>query len=239
MKTLWRWQLTMALILAGITGVVERARAGTPKSSLTLTIHVYNYAEVAPQTLIEAERVAAGIFQRTKVNVRWVNAPVTLGNNQEHTTDQGPFDLSHIWIKFLSAPMAERFSLRNDAMGFSPGSGCGRYIAFVAYNHVEALAIQQTKARFEGNTPTNATTGQILAHAVAHEIGHLLLDLPFHSEIGIMRADWDLKDLQSIAYGYLNFTPQQAAAIRGEVARRTSQKEPIEIAKLDCSESAQ
>jgi len=239
MKTLWRWQLTLALILAGITGVVESAMPGTPKPGLTLTIHIYNYAEVAPQTVIEAERVAAGIFQRAKVNVRWVNVAVTSGNNQENTTDQGPFGLSHIWIKILSGPMAERLNLRNDAMGFAPGSGCARDIAFVAYNHVEALALQQTKARFEGNTPINATTGQILAHAVAHEIGHLLLDLPFHSETGIMRGDWDLKDLQSIAYGYLNFTPQQAAAIRAAVARRTSQKEPIEIAKLDCSESAQ
>ena len=80
MKTLWRWQLTTALILAGITGVVESATASPLKPSLTLTIHIYNYADVVPQTLIEAERVAAGIFQRAKVNVRWVNAPVTSGN---------------------------------------------------------------------------------------------------------------------------------------------------------------
>jgi hypothetical protein len=199
MRTLWRWQLTMALILAGITGVGESVMAGTPKSSLTLTIHIYNYAEVAPRILIEAERVAVGIFQRAKVNVRWVNAPVTSANNQQNTTDQGPLDLSHIWIKILSGPMAERFNLRSDAMGFAPGSGCERGIAFVAYNHVEALALKQTKARFERDTPINATTGQILAHAVAHEIGHLLLDLPFHSETGIMRGDCDLKDLQSIA----------------------------------------
>jgi hypothetical protein len=238
MKTWLRWQLTMALIMAAITGVVESAIAGTPKTSSTLTIHIYNYAEVAPQILIEAERVAAGIFQKAKVNVRWVNAPVKPANNPENTTDQGPFDLSHIWIKVLSGPMAERFSLRTDEMGFSPGSGCERYIAFVAYNHVEALALQQRKARLEGDTPINATTGQILAHAVAHEIGHLLLDLPFHSETGIMRGDWDLKDLQSIAYGYLNFTPQQAAALRGEVARRATQKQSVEIASLDCSESA-
>jgi hypothetical protein len=229
----------MALIVAGITGVVESALAGTQKTTLMLTIHTYNYAEVAPQTLIEAEKVAAGIFQRAKVNVRWVNATVTSGNNQENTTQQGPYDLSHIWIKILSGSMAERLNLRNDTMGFSPGSGCERYIAFVAYNHVEALALQQTKARFEGNTPINATTGQILAHAVAHEIGHLLLDLPFHSETGIMRGDWDLKDLQSIAYGYLNFTPHQAAAIRREMARRAKQNESAEIASPDCSESAQ
>jgi hypothetical protein len=148
MKTLLGWQLTMALILAGITGVVESATASPPKPSLTLTIHIYNYAEVAPQTLLEAERVAAGIFQRAKVNVRWVNASVTSGNNQENTTDQGLFDLSHIWIKILSGSMGDRFNLRNDAMGFAPGSGCERSIAFVAYNHVEALALQQTKACF-------------------------------------------------------------------------------------------
>jgi len=58
--------------------------------------------------------------------------------------------------------------------------------------------------------------------SIAHEIGHLLLNLETHSATGIMRGDWDLRDLQGVATGFLLFTPQQAEIIRTEVARRAS-----------------
>ena len=53
----------------------------------------------------------------------------------------------------------------------------------------------------------------VLAHAMAHEIGHLLL--PYgHSATGLMRAEWDRKDLRLAVHGRLNFTAEQATLIR-------------------------
>jgi hypothetical protein len=56
----------------------------------------------------------------------------------------------------------------------------------------------------------------VLAHAMAHEIGHLLL--PYgHSATGLMRADWNAKDLNLAIDGRLNFTSEQAELIRGQL----------------------
>ena len=65
---------------------------------------------------------------------------------------------------------------------------------------------------------------------IAHELGHVLLNLPSHTGTGIMRGDWDLKDLEDIAYGYLLFMPQQAETMLVEVARRLDKSHAVEIA---------
>lgn len=54
----------------------------------------------------------------------------------------------------------------------------------------------------------------VLAYAMAHEMGHLLLPFPAHADAGIMRPDWNGDDLRHMANGSLQFTPAQAAALR-------------------------
>lgn len=51
---------------------------------------------------------------------------------------------------------------------------------------------------------------------MAHEIGHLLR--PYgHSAAGLMRAEWDEKDLRLAVHAQLNFTAEQAALIRARL----------------------
>jgi hypothetical protein len=65
-----------------------------------------------------------------------------------------------------------------------------------------------------------ATHSQILGHAIAHELGHLLLGLVPHTRFGIMRGGWTAEDLRSITMGALLFSPHQAALIRQAAMRR-------------------
>jgi hypothetical protein len=58
---------------------------------------------------------------------------------------------------------------------------------------------------------------QILGHAIAHEIGHVLLRTSGHSSTGIMRAQWTAEDLRRAARGQLLFTPEQSELIRAEI----------------------
>ena len=69
-------------------------------------------------------------------------------------------------------------------------------------------------------------------------MGHLLLNQQSHSSAGIIRGDWNPKDLQDAVFGYLLFTPQQAEVIRAEVGRRISQQRALEAAALASPKSA-
>lgn len=55
--------------------------------------------------------------------------------------------------------------------------------------------------------------GDLLGHAAAHELGHLLLDSAKHSPAGVMRARWETEDLRRLPHSGLVFLPGQLAAV--------------------------
>jgi hypothetical protein len=195
---------------------------------LTVTIHVYNFAQVDGRVLRDAEEVATEIFRKAGVETRWVDFVSASENMQSHLAVHGSYNLSAIQLDFLPSLRAERLGLPNNVMGLAPGTGLDRQLVYVLYDKVEALAEIQMSARAGGCNSTYGIRVQILGYAIAHEIGHILLNLESHSDSGIMRADWDLRQLQDACYGYLVFTPPQAEAIRLEVARRSGQQATLE-----------
>ena len=224
MKIGSRSYLTLGFIVTtGLTGLGQSAAAASPETSLTVTIHVNNFAGVDHKTLIEAENVATGIFRKAGLQTRWINPAVSSEDGQEKSTAERMSNLSHIQVIILPPLMAERLGLPNNVMGLAPGAEPDRQRAYVFYDKVKALAESQMRTRISGGVSTYAIRVQILGHAIVHEIGHLLLNLESHSDTGIMRANWDLKQLQDACYGYLVFTPPQAEAIRLEVTRRSRQ----------------
>jgi hypothetical protein len=118
--------------------------------------------------------------------------------------------------------MAGSLGLSNEVMGLAPGSGPDRQLVYVFYDRVKELAQRQVAAQVRGDMVARAGGCRILGEMIAHEIGHILLNLLSHSESGIMRGYWDLKDLQDVAYGELLFTKQQSKVIETEVMRRRS-----------------
>ena len=57
---------------------------------------------------------------------------------------------------------------------------------------------------------------QVLAIAIAHEIGHLLLPPDAHSETGLMRADWTETNLAEGSL--LFFTVEQRQLLHSRIA---------------------
>ena len=82
-------------------------------------------------------------------------------------------------------------------------------MATLFYNRIQQLAKQGI-----------SSAAQILAHAAAHEIGHLLLATMQHFPTGIMRANWEQEDFWRMAKGTLLFTREQSQLMRAEVIRR-------------------
>jgi hypothetical protein len=222
MKQTLRWSLGLILTV-GLTGVGQSAAARLPQPSLTVTIHVHNYAEVDHKTLMEAEKVATQIFRKAGVETLWVETVMTAQNNQENSAEWSSFAPPHIWLTILPRPIADVLNLSNNVLGLAPGTGPDRHVIYVFYNRVEVLSQKLATARLEGKIKNVVTTSQILGHAIAHELGHVLLNIETHSETGIMRGDWNTKDLQDASSGLLIFTSQQAEVIRAEIARRVRQ----------------
>jgi hypothetical protein len=219
MKRTLRWT-TALVLMAGFTGLDQGVAVGSPETRLTITIHVYNFAQVDGRTLREAEEVASKIFREAGVEARWVDTACGSEPREPHSVAPGSYNLSNIQLDIVPFLMAERLGLPNNVMGLAPGRERDRQLVYVFYDKVKGLAERQMNARVEGGISTYAIRVQILGNAIAHEIGHILLNLESHSDTGIMRANWDLKQLQDACYGYLVFTPPQAEAIRLEIRRR-------------------
>ena len=91
MKRSQRWSLTLVLglVVTGNASAMAQNTAVSADTSLTITILVHNYAEVDHKTLMEAERIAAGIFRKVKVETRWTNAAPAPKIDKENSTDEG------------------------------------------------------------------------------------------------------------------------------------------------------
>jgi hypothetical protein len=237
MKSTRRYLIPGLILVGGLTTIGQNAAASTNPGP-TLTIEVINSAQVGQRELIDAEKILARIYSNAGIEIRWTDDVQPSEGRKGNNAGEDPSDLSLVRLNILPQVLRE-LSVPETVMGLAPGSGQNRQWAYVFYDRVKMMAKTQIRARMTRDAMTSATPAQILAHAMAHEVGHLLLNFELHSAIGIMRGDWNFNDLRDISYGKLNFTSQQAAAIRVEVARRNSQYELVTAAKLDSSRSAQ
>ena len=57
-------------------------------------------------------------------------------------------------------------------------------------------------------------TALVMGHAIAHEIGHLLLSTQEHSAEGLMRSPWNAHDFQQAVLGVLLFPAPDVEAVR-------------------------
>jgi hypothetical protein len=217
--------------MSAVTGSSQNAAAQA--DGLTITVHVTNYAGVDDKTLAGAEKFATRVFQNAGVETRWVEVPVPSAETPAEPFDPKSVGLSHIRVSILTPEMAERLELKDGEMGFAPGKGTDRQHVYVFYGKVEALAEIRDAVAIGGSQYLHVTKAVILGHAMAHEIGHVLLNFESHSPTGIMRANWNMKDLLDGANGRLHFTTNQAEVIRADVARRLSRESAPQTPQIE------
>ena len=58
---------------------------------------------------------------------------------------------------------------------------------------------------------------RVLAHALAHELGHVLLRSELHEKSGLMKAIWTASDWQRAAVAIIAFSPDDTRFIEGQL----------------------
>jgi hypothetical protein len=201
------------VMVAGLTGLARPA-AADPISTLRIVFEVRDHARIPTHIVTRAKDEMTRIYRDACVNIMWRD-PVP-GASQRHAWPSAATADPGFALVVLPREMTDQLVVATEALGGAAGTREQRgRMAYVFYDRVERVA--RTHLR------TGRRTGAydfddviVLAHAMAHEIGHLLL--PYgHSAAGLMRANWDAADLQRAVRGQLNFTPQQAQSIRAKL----------------------
>lgn len=195
---------SLSLLLAVMTCPAGEASASETTSSFTITIHVYNYAAVPEKTLAKAKHETGRIFRNSGLTVLWEDHALSATDRRypHHSTDS--WDGTHLVLRLL-AQSREGSSL--NAMG-------------------EALSLVEIANVFMNRVTEQTVVGELsvsrmLGHAIAHEIGHLLLGDNSHFPGGIMAAPWTKQDLWHMSRGDLLFTHQEVTRIQAEVRHRS------------------
>jgi hypothetical protein len=217
------------LCMAGIlsTGVSRTGACAPPQTcantAARLTIYIHNFSDFGDATIEQAGRVTEDVFRRAGLAMQVVNDPMVPANGQRIPARNFSYSTTDLVANILTPQMAAALHVDMSVLGVAPGTGTpGRTVVHVFAHRVNELRGLSVADVQKGGHAWVATESHILGYAIAHEVGHLLLNMARHPSSGIMRGSWKLNELRAIAAGTLRFTTEEAGKLRAEVARRAA-----------------
>ena len=191
----------VASVILGLMAASLTSLAQVPASDNHLTVLLYDYVNLPPSVRSELTADTVRILGRAAITVEFVECPAggVKSDNEVCLAPLGPTDLVLRIFPPTSAKTGEE--LGNAILG--PGGG--------AY-----MTVYPRPARADG-----LSAGMMLGHAVAHEIGHLLLGLNAHAASGIMRPVIRRSD-EKMVKAWLLFDADQANRMRTALIARAS-----------------
>jgi len=191
----------LSLVLAAlgfVLGFARPALAG-PKQANTISVLVYNYAEVPHPILATAEREAFRILGAAGVRVVWLDCLKEFLTSESEEVCQGGWSEETPGVRLLSGHITSMYEDREFGFAAIP------VLATVNYKRI---------ANWYGRDDARDVLAVMLGCAMAHELGHLLLRDPGHSTTGIMQPQWGAEQVRQALTGRLRFTSQQAILIQ-------------------------
>jgi hypothetical protein len=176
-----------------------------PDSKVRITLRINNYAQFDRAVLTHSEDVATVIFRRAGVNVIWIDCSLYVASIDKSPACRQPMNRAEFAVRIIDRSWRQKSLAEFDGTGLAlPCTrdlvGCTVYIF---YDPISQWAEDR-----------DISASAVLGHAIAHEVGHLLLGTDSHARAGIMRGLWTHADLRTMARTALEFTPEQSARIR-------------------------
>ena len=183
------------------------------QAGVEVRVAVYDIAYLSPPILAAAERQASAIFREAGIEILWV--PGSRTGPEVHESDftgqtpgQGPCTgRPGTTLRLRIVPKAPR-GLNKTTLGFA--LPCAKF----------GTDVTIFLDRIENMAPNTASlVPRVLGHAMAHELGHVLLRSSEHSAKGLMKDRWSQSDFLILLSGLLSFTAADAHRIRQEAVR--------------------
>ena len=195
------------VIAATLTILWNVPLAATESEGRDVRIRILDYARIANDVIAQAQQRVTDIYRTIGVQIRWqvtICPPDPSSSGDETLTEPSDFVLI-----VLSPNMTRRLKVARDVVGMAivPPQGGGR-IAYVLFDRVTRIA-----------RAARSDVTEILGMVMAHEIGHLMLPDGSHSDSGLMRADWKLKELHRPLLPAFEFTIPEGETIRRHLQR--------------------
>jgi hypothetical protein len=182
------------------------AASSWAQDGASVVVVLHDSAGVPADVLQSARLFAATVFERAGVTVEWRSA----GAGTACRPDSQPQQDDRFCVQVL---------LRARNRTASPGPGRVMGVALAADERRAVLslffdAVSDVAAQY------GSSVADVLGLALAHEMGHVLLPPPSHSDAGIMQPSWEGDDLRHAIQGDAAFTEEQALVMRGRLVNR-------------------
>ena len=204
------WKSVAALMLLSSTCQGTAVAQGFSPASASLTIRTYNNYGVPADDLRTARAHVDDIFGQAGIAVSWLDCWYRDREPADAPAQcRGPLGANELTLR-LQAP--------------NPGSGT-RYVSmgFSLVNLAEGVPFLATVfVNLVVSVSASAAVDfrLLLGRAIAHEIGHLLLDTTRHADHGLMRAGWSRAELQQNNAADWAFRDTEIAAMQRAATSR-------------------
>jgi len=192
--------LGLGLVLFGPLSVP--ATTG-PGAFVQLRVSVFNSSPISPATIGRAESEAGRVLRDAGVEVIWLDCFQDAQPKAPPDLCSGASFPSHLHLRILQASRDLKAATVGVSFSAKDGTGCYADLFYQPIQRLEEVS--------------HASPSVILGHAMAHELGHLLLGTNSHSPSGLMRAQWTREDLINAAKGNLRFSREQSLRIMNRI----------------------
>ena len=169
-----------------------------------ITITLYDRASLAPSVRETMKNEVVRILDQAGVRASWVECEIadTYRNFDECSKR---LDTQRLMLQLLPGRQKDRPRAAGMALVTMESS-------------VSAWVYPDVVRELAGNSKWDA--GELLGHAAAHELGHLLMRTSEHSPAGIMRARWEPGELRGLSHAGLIFLPGQLGQIQARASEQ-------------------
>jgi hypothetical protein len=188
-----------------IAGLALMARSASARGLdvPSVTIRIDDYAGVPSHQLARAQDDVTQLYAAIGVETVWLG-PHRLSSVASQTLPAASLRQADLTVIVLGPEMVNKLAPPDDVVGAAPCTTTERgRVAYVFYPRLQMIAMG-----------TRGDDIDLMSLVIAHEIGHLLLPYGSHSETGVMRSRWEVRELRSLDVRQLGFTPYQAQQIR-------------------------